>query len=123
MQQLSFGRVRPVGSIVELCVDEGRELTLQSLTELRAWIGAHMPSRFAVLVTGSLDFSLGFDAQADLGNVAGLQAIAIVRQFQRSDLVFDVIRRLPRDHVLKLELFSSRDGACQWLREHLVAVN
>ncbi len=123
MHQLSFGRVRPVGNIVELCIDEGRELTLQSLTEFRTWIGAHMPPRFAVLVTGSLDFSLGFEAQADLGNVAGLQAIAIVRQFPRSDLVFDVIRRLPRDHVLKLELFPSRDSACKWLREHLAVTH
>lgn len=107
MHQLSYGRVRSVGNIVELCIDEGREVTLHSLAEFRSWVAGHMPPRFAVLVTGSLDFSLGFDAQSDLGNVPSLQAIAIVRQWQRSDLVFDVIRRLPCRHVLKLELFSS----------------
>ncbi|WP_372861049.1 hypothetical protein [Spongiibacter sp.] len=119
MWRLSYAGVRRDGDIVELVVDRGSEIDLNALAELRLWLASSGPRRYALLVTGSLDFSMQFEAQADIGSEPGLCAIAIVRHSRRSDMIFDTIRSLPRKHALRLELFSERERACQWLREQL----
>lgn len=77
--RLSFGYFTLLAeNIVEVCIDDGIELSLEMIEECDDFFKAHIFGDFGMLINRINEYSYSYEAQLSVGSYQGLKAIAFV---------------------------------------------
>jgi len=126
--RLSFGYFTLLAeNIVEVCIDDGVELSLEMVEECDEFFKAHIFGDFGMLINRINNYSYSYEAQLSIGSYQGLKAIAFVYYNDECKALVEELKVVRALDNWNSKLFSGLElgwqQALAWLEQELLADN
>ncbi|MCB1024438.1 MAG: hypothetical protein KDB79_08610 [Acidobacteria bacterium] len=120
IHELPFGKFIELNDVfVEVIIYEGVELTVEMLDQFQDYLVNKKSNLTGVLYNKINDYTYTFEAQMRLGQLPGIDAIAVVAYSQISRQVTESIIKMSRNSSWNIRVFDNRKDAIGWLRKEL----
>jgi len=123
----SFGyfKILP-GNVLEITVDQGKEITLEMLDESNDFISAHFTEGFGLLINRINQYTYSYEAQLSVASHSGLRALAFVCYSSESEREVRKMQELRAVDQWNVQFFSGLElgwqQAYNWLKEELAHI-
>ena len=101
--------------IAEVLINEGVEMTKDMVEQYHGFLLSHLKPPFSLLVNKVNAYSYDFEAQAILGTLKEINAMAVVAYNRTTRITTEMLASYPREVKWNLRIFSNRDKALSWL--------
>ncbi len=124
--RLSFGYFTLLAeNIVEVCIDDGVELSLEMIEECDDFFKAHIFGDFGMLINRINEYSYSYEAQLSIGSYQGLKAIAFVYYTDECKTLVEELNEKRAHDNWNSQLFSGLElgwqQALTWLEQELLS--
>lgn len=124
--RLSFGYFTLLAeNIVEVCIDDGIELSLEMIEECDQFFKAHIFGDFGMLINRINEYSYSYEAQLSVGSYQGLKAIAFVYYTEECKSLVEKLNLTRASDNWNSQIFSGLELGWQqalgWLKEELLS--
>ncbi len=115
--ELPFGQIKILQQdMAEVIINHGIELNLDMVNQFHHLLLSELTSPFSLLINKLNDYTYDFDAQQNIGNITGINAIAVISYSRIGSLATQcVVHMIKRKNNINVQLFSNRDVALKWL--------
>ncbi len=116
--QLKEGKVivhRP--DMAEVIVNEGVEIDAEILKKGHDFLREHLTPPFSLLINKEHSYSYDMKAQLAVGELEGLDSVAVVYYSQLSKTLVDLLLMYPWATKINIKTFADRERAMAWLAE------
>lgn len=114
--ELDFAKIVLIrNNIAEITINNGVEIDLGMVCELHEFLISHLRAPFSLLINKINSYSYTFEAQKQMASIAQIKAMAVVAYRHTSIISTLSMAQLHRETPWKLEIFTDRETALQWL--------
>jgi len=114
--ELPFAKIMIIrDDIAEVIINEGVEMTKDMVEQYHGFLLSHLKPPFSLLVNKVNAYSYDFEAQAILGTLKEINAMAVVAYNRTTRVTTEMLASYPREVKWNLRIFSNRDKALSWL--------
>lgn len=103
--------------LAEVIVHDGIEFDQPLVDRYHEFLISNLNAPFSLLINKKNAYTYDFSAQQNLACIDQIKAIGIVVYNEISRTSTQSLIRFPRDRKWKVEVFSNRDAALNWLVE------
>jgi hypothetical protein len=116
LYELPFAKIMIIrDDIAEVIINEGVEMTKDMVEQYHGFLLSHLKPPFSLLVNKVNAYSYDFEAQAILGTLKEINAMAVVAYNRTTRITTEMLASYPREVKWNLRIFSNRDKALSWL--------
>lgn len=116
LYELPFAKIMIIrDDIAEVIINEGVEMTKDMVEQYHGFLLSHLKPPFSLLVNKVNAYSYDFEAQAILGTLKEINAMAVVAYNRTTKITTEMLASYPREVTWNLRIFSNRDKALSWL--------
>lgn len=105
--------------ISEIVIDQGVEMNDDLVEEMHDYFVGHKQETTGLLVNKKNEYAYTFSAQAKIGDLPHIKAIAIICYRQSSRITSELIAKLPRKHPWNFKIFDNYEDGLEWLKSEI----
>tara|TARA_B100000809_G_scaffold154781_1_gene152077 strand:- start:71 stop:451 length:381 start_codon:yes stop_codon:yes gene_type:complete len=116
VHQISFAKVCVLrNGLAEITVDSGADINLAMVDEIHQLLLSLFSHSFSLLINKSNSYSTQLDALIQFGTLTRINKIAIFAPNKLAKMSAEFSASIPSSTSLKIEVFTERDDALDWL--------
>jgi hypothetical protein len=119
--RLSFGIIRMLSDrIAEVVVDEGIEMTLETVAEYHEFLLDHLPNPSGILINKTNSYAYNFEAQQNLFLLEHIHCYAVLVHNTSAWIATESLMNMQRQkNKVNLTIFDQFHEALKWLAKEL----